>query len=308
MLQGHPRKAIALAELAVEEGRRVDELVGLTNAYTALDASYQLLGSPEKAVHEWMSLEIYTRLGNTRACGIIEYNLGVQAYADGRWSEAVDLYTRAQDDCLRAGDRPNAAIAAANLGELLVSRGDLDEAERALTDARRVLRSTGRIPFALFAETQLARCALEGGDIARAAESLERIAAEAAGVDHSGIVLEVAIYRALADERAGRAEAALAGIDAAAEAGGEEAALYAAPVERVRAACLVSLGRLDEARVALVEALEAAHAQGLLYEQLLVRRARAELAGDESTRAEELREAARLAELLGIASSTTAAL
>ena len=76
----------------------------------------------ERAVHEWMSLEIYTRLGNTRLCGITELNLGVQAYADGKWSEAVDLYTRAQEDCLRAGDRPNAAIAAANLGELLVSR------------------------------------------------------------------------------------------------------------------------------------------------------------------------------------------
>ena len=307
MLQGHPREAITLAELAVEEGRRVDELVGLTNAYTALDASYQLLGSPEKAVNEWLSLEIYTRLGNASARGISELNLGVQAYADGRWSEAVDLYTRAQEDCLRAGDRPNAAIAAVNLGELLVSRGHLGEAERVLTDARRVLRSTGRIPFALFAEAQLARCALEGGDVARAAESLERIAVEAARVDHSAVVLEVAIYRALADERAGRAAAGLAAIDAAAEAGGEEAALYAAPVERVRAACLVTLGRLDEARVSLVKALEAAQAQGLLYEELLVRRARAELANGEVARAEELREAVRLAELLGIANSTTAA-
>ncbi len=306
MLQGHPREAIALAELAVEEGRRVDELVGLTNAYTALDASYQLLGSPEKAVNEWLSLEIYTRLGNAGACGISELNLGVQAYADGRWSEAADLYTRAQEDSLRAGDRPNAAVAAVNLGELLVSRGDLGEAERVLIDARRVLRSTGRIPFALFAEAQLARCALESGDVARAAESLERIAAEAAQGDHSAVVLEVAIYRALADERAGRAAAGLDAIETAAAAGGEEAALYAAPVERVRAACLTSLGRLDEARAALARALESAQAQGLLYEQLLVRRARAELANGEGTRAEELREAERLAELLGIASSTTA--
>ena len=306
MLQGHPREAIALAELAVEEGRRVDELVGLTNAYTALDASYQLLGRPEKAVNEWLSLEIYTRLGNATACGISELNLGVQAYADGRWSEAADLYTRAQEDSLRAGDRPNAAVAAVNLGELLVSRGDLDEAERVLTDARRVLRSTGRIPFALFAEAQLARCALESGDVTRAAESLERIAVEAAQGDHSAVVLEVAIYRALAYERAGRAAAGLAAIDAAADAGGEEAALYAAPVERVRAACLTSLGRFDEARRALARALESALAQGLLYEQLLVRRARAELADGEGAKAEELREAERLAELLGIASSTTA--
>ena len=79
----------------------MQELGALARAYAALDGSYQMLGEPEKAIHERMSIEIYTTLGDIRARGITEANLGVQAYADGRWTEAVDLYLRAQEDCLR---------------------------------------------------------------------------------------------------------------------------------------------------------------------------------------------------------------
>ena len=157
MLQGRAREAISLALTAAAEAERVQELGALARAYAALDGSYQMLGEPEKAVHERMSIEIYTALGDIRARGIAEANLGVQAYADGRWVEAADLYLRAQEDCLQAGDRQHAAMTAANLGELLVSQGRYEEAESLLRDARRVLRAAGFTPFAIFAEIQLAR-------------------------------------------------------------------------------------------------------------------------------------------------------
>ena len=121
--QGRAREAIPLALAAADEARRAEELEALARAYMALDNSYQLLGEPEKAVHERMALEIYTALGDTRSRGITEMNLGVQAYAGGSWQEAEDLYRCAQEDCGRAGDRYNVVIAATNLGELLISRG-----------------------------------------------------------------------------------------------------------------------------------------------------------------------------------------
>jgi tetratricopeptide (TPR) repeat protein len=297
-LQGHPREAIALAQEAIAEAEPVQELEALARSYTALDGAYQMLGQPEKAVHERMSLDIYTRLGHTRSRGIMELNLGVQAYADGRWDEAASLYARAQEDCLRAGDRQHTAVAGANLGELLVSRGELDEAERLLTDARRVLRSSGFTPFALFAETQLARCALERDDVPAALQSLQRIVAEAAGVGHAGIVLEITLYFAQAQARAGHGAEGLEALNAAAFHAEEDAAFLAAPLERARAACLASLGRLDDARIFLDRALRSAEDQGLLYEQLLARRALAELGGGESE--EQLRETDRLAQLLGL--------
>jgi tetratricopeptide (TPR) repeat protein len=301
MLQGRAREAISLALTAVADAERVQELGALARAYAALDGSYQMLGEPEKAVHERMAIEIYTTLGDIRARGIAEGNLGVQAYADGRWAEAADLYLRAQEDCLQAGDRQQAALAATNLGELLVSQGRYEEAERLLGDARRVLRSAGFTPFAIYAEIQLARCALNRGDIQGALDSLTRIGAEAATVDHAVIVLEARIYLADAQAQGGAPEVGLEVLDAAVAGAGEDAALYAAAVDRARAACLAALGRLAEAREHLDSAVEAARAQGLLYEELLARRARARLREPGLEADEELREIERLAQLLELA-------
>ena len=106
MLQGRAREAISLALDGRRRSRaRAEELEALARAYTALDGSYQLLGEPEKAVHERMSLEIYTRA--RRHPGARDHRdeprrPGVRRRPVG---EAADLYLRAQEDCLRAGDR-----------------------------------------------------------------------------------------------------------------------------------------------------------------------------------------------------------
>ena len=206
LLQGHPREAIALALEAAARGRADRRARGASRARTRRStAPTRCSGSPRRRCTSGRRVDIWTRSSaDTRSRGIIELNLGVQAYADGSWDEAVELVRASQDRLRsRAGDRQHAAIAGANLGEVLVSRGELDEAERVLTDARRVLRASGLTPFALFAETQLARCALERGDADAALESLQRIVAEAAGIGHAGIVLEITLYFAQAQARAG---------------------------------------------------------------------------------------------------------
>ncbi len=146
----------------------------------ALDTAYRMLGQPEKAVDQQLILDLCTRLGDIRTRGIVELNLGVSAYAEGRWDEAIARYGRAREDCTAVGDRFHTAFAGANLGEVLVSRGDYGQAEQVLTEARRMLRSSGFLPLALFAETQLARMVLERGDGVGALAVLERIVEEAA--------------------------------------------------------------------------------------------------------------------------------
>ena len=128
LLQGHPREAIAIALKAAEVGEQIGELEAVARAYTALDGAYQMLGQPEKATNERKAIAIWEELGRLRSVGIVELNLGVQAYADGNWDEAIDWYERSRTDCTAAGDRQNVAIASANLGEVLVSRGELDAA------------------------------------------------------------------------------------------------------------------------------------------------------------------------------------
>ena len=300
--QGYPREAIALAELAIVDAKRSRALEVLAHAYASLDEGYRNLGRPEMAVNEQRALEILRKLGDTRSAGISELNLGVQAYADGRWSDAVARYERAQRDSAAAGDRQTVAFAGANLGEVLVSLERFDEAEAVLTDARRVLRASGEVPFALFTETQLARALLGRGRSQEAFEALGEILAEAEGLEHAGIALEIAVYYASAATAAGKPEVALAQLDRAAAGAGGEVALFAAPVNRARAEALAALGRLDEAEACLELALTEARRQALLYHELLILRARAALASllGRETDGEELREATRLARLLGL--------
>jgi class 3 adenylate cyclase/tetratricopeptide (TPR) repeat protein len=302
MFQGHAHESIPIAEAAVKEGKAVDEFDALAHAYTALDGSYALLGQPEKAVHEKLALEKYRQLGNLRLAGIYGFNVGSQAYANGDWDEALRLYLQAREDCLRAGDRDNAAYASACVAELLIGRGELDEAEELLISARRVLRSSDFAVFALFAEIQLARCSLDRGDAETARRALEAVVAEATRVGYAAITLEAGTYLARALAREGAPQDGLEAVAAAVAAAGSDAALYGAAIERARAVCLVALGRRDEALVALEKALASALEQGLLYEQLLIRRARVELTDPGRVQPEELREIERLAQLLGIPS------
>ena len=299
MFQGRARVAIRVAELAVAEAERVGELEALVHAYTALDGSYQLLGEPEKAIYERMALDIHAKLGRLRARGITELNLGVTAYADGHWDEAADLYTRGQDDLLRAGDRSTAAHCASSLAELLISRGELDEAERLLRESRRVVRASAFLAFAVFADLQLARCVLERSRPSEAVDLLEQVAREAVDVGYAVLELEVGAYLALAHARSGSPAAGLSALEKAQASVGDEAAVHAPAVERARAICLAALGRTAEARDSVGRAVTAAVRQGMLYEELLARRARIELSASEA-RSEELREVHRLAQLLGV--------
>jgi class 3 adenylate cyclase/tetratricopeptide (TPR) repeat protein len=304
--QGHMREAIELAKAAAIDAEQAGDLHALAISYMALDAAYQLVGQPEEAVYERKAIKIWSRLGQLRSLGISELNVGVQAYADGDWDGAIEWYRRAQDDCLRAGDRATAAVAAANLGEVLVSRGTFDEADRVLTEARRALRAAGYVPHALFAETQRARIALERDRMDEALAALEAIAAEAATLGHPAIAFETVVHLAHAHAIAGDPEVGLAAVDEATAAAGDVAALFAVPVDRVRAESLTALGRLDEAERCLDSALTGAVRQRLLYEQLLVRRARRELRrrrGGEPN-GEDVQEVDRLLHILGLTAET----
>ena len=300
MFQGHARDAIMDARLAVDEAQRAGELEALYPAYNALDGAYELLGEREKAVYGRLSLEILTKLGQTRSLGIAELNLGVQAYADGSWDDSEAFYLRAKEDLLRAGDRHIAAYVGSALGELLISRGRMDDAERMLTESRRVLRSSSFTAYALFTEIQLARCMLVRGDPVGARDALTLIAAEAEDVGYAAFVLEARIYLAHAHAQAGSPRTGLEELDSALTNAGEETTQYAAPTGRARAACLAKLGRDSDALACLDRALAEAERQGMLYEQLLVRQARLAL-GVAATSDEELREIERLAQLLGLA-------
>ena len=105
-------------------------------------------------------------------------------------------------------------------------------------------------------------------------------------------------HSGLATEARGARIELLLRLDRPAEALAEAQRLADTEAIYWRAVSLAALGRRDESRACLERALDAALEQSLLYEQLLARRALAEL-GDAGE--EELRETRRLAQLLGLA-------
>ena len=108
--------------------------------------------------------------------------------------------------------------------------------------------------------------------------ALEAIAVEAVTLDHALVRLDSAIYLADAHAVAGNPEAGLTALSVATAAACEEAAFLSVPVDRVRATCLMALGRFDEAERCLDDALRGAVRQQMPYEQLIILRARVELA------------------------------
>ena len=111
-------------------------------------------------------MEIFRSLGAARSAAVAEMNLGVKAYAQGRWREATELYGNALKEFERVGDTTQAAHAAANLGEVLISRQLLDEAEAVLNEADATLRASGYRLAAMFTETAArTRRDREGGPV-----------------------------------------------------------------------------------------------------------------------------------------------
>jgi class 3 adenylate cyclase/tetratricopeptide (TPR) repeat protein len=294
--QFRPRMALKVGLQAVEEAEASGEMDALARAYTKIDEAYQILGLRDEAVHEERALEIFEELGDLSGILLLAINLGVQAYADGRWDDAITMYSKAQEVSRRSGNIVAEGAAAANLGEVLVSRGQLDEAETVLQEARRVLRGQKVFGFALFAETQLARLTMERGENQMGADALKQVIDEANRIGQPFFAVDAAVHLADALTRSGDPERALEVIDVAKDLAGEDAALYEVPLQRLRAGALITMGRSDEALVHVEPALASAREQRLVYEEALLLAIKAQTGLDTGDAFEE---AGRLLEGLG---------
>jgi tetratricopeptide (TPR) repeat protein len=298
--QGRPGDAVILARRAEALAVAAADRDGLARVYTVLDAGYAMLGRPQEAVYADPARALYEELGDLDGVATVDNNIGVHAYDDGRWDEAVAAYTRAQDAYMRAGNLTAAAMCSANLGEVLVSQGRLDQAEPLLRDAVRTLRAANELDDAIFAGIQAARCALAQGNPTTAADSLEALIAEALSFGQRHQAFEAAIHLGVALARRGDPGEALEVLATAEAAAGDLTEHYQAPLMRVRAEAILSLGRSDEAAAIASAGLEAARGQGLAYEEALLLLVRAKATRDNIGGRRDLEEAHRLLQGLGV--------
>ena len=260
--QGRWAEAISTCRQAIAEAEAVGELGALTHAYCALDWALLESGRPEEAIYSRRALELCEQLGDPEHEAAVLNSLGLFAYFDGRWDEAVALYERA-GECSDRADRPaDRALSDCNVGEILSDQGRLDEAEGHLQRARRVWNATGERQAVAFVDVLLTRLAVRRGSCPGGVGTLEEAAAE---LHKSGADVFAGFARALVAEAhafTGDAARALEVARRELASSGRHRPL----LQRVSGIALARLGRVDEAGEQLRISLASAREAGADYE------------------------------------------
>jgi class 3 adenylate cyclase/tetratricopeptide (TPR) repeat protein len=252
--QGRWAEAVRVSRQAIAEAEAVDEPLAVARACYALDWALRECGHPEDANHSWRALQIYRQLGDPERESTVLNNLGMFAYFEGRWDDALALYRRSRASSERAGTPGDVARSDCNIGEILSDQGRVEEAREHLERARRVWSGTREPHSVAFIDVLLGRLATRRGQGGEAVPRLEVAMNE--------------LRRFGMDAYAGFAQALVA--EAEAVGGDPERGLRLARAQlkardrngpllrRVVGIALARLGRIDEARDELVVALESA--------------------------------------------------
>jgi class 3 adenylate cyclase/tetratricopeptide (TPR) repeat protein len=251
----------------VEEAIATDDQLQVGRAYMMLHNAYNTLGSPERIAFRGLALPIFEELGDLRRQAVVLNNLGIDAYFEGDWDKALDVYTRSRDLFDRIGDVSSVAMADNNVGEILADRGQIDEAEAMFEPVRQTADASGNRGLGTIARLNLGRSAARAGRFDDA-DALIREACDAfSEMNAESFALEAEARLAEADALRGAAPAALARAQAILEC--TPTAAVRAIALRVQGVSLLQLGRVDEAGTALEQGVAVAREAGLLYEVAL---------------------------------------
>ncbi|HEY5013436.1 MAG TPA: hypothetical protein VIK61_12120, partial [Acidimicrobiia bacterium] len=155
--QGRLPEAARLCGEVMVHADELGEYRALATAMSVLDACLFEMGRPDEARNTHRALELYNQLGDRLGVAAALGNLGTISFLTSRWVDASDYYQRAADAATQAGDLARAAVSHANLGELRINQGHVEEAENVLVPALRTLRATGYLVNVATAALQLGR-------------------------------------------------------------------------------------------------------------------------------------------------------
>jgi class 3 adenylate cyclase/tetratricopeptide (TPR) repeat protein len=269
--QGRYADAHRWAERGLAEAEAANELKAQGNAHLVLHLVEAWLGGPKAEQHGEMALRIFEQLGYLTGQAHMLNNLAVRRTFEGRWPDALPMFARAAESFRRVGDATNAATADYNLAEVLVRQGRSDEALPLLENTLRVARAVGEENLVALVRKEMGKAQSRAGDIPAGLRLLEESRAQLARLREPHEVVDADIASAEAHLLAGSPGVALALIEKALL---DAASIHAAPLlpsaYRVRAAALLAMGDVAQARTALVEGLrqssspDVAHERGFL--------------------------------------------
>ena len=265
--QGRPRAAL-YDLLRAQAGA---EALGLRaeQAETALLLSwaYSDLGDPRQAEVRDVAAPIFAELGDDVGLAKALTNRGSDAYFDGDWELACSDFDAAAEACRRVGDWTHLPYAWANVGEIRVRQGRLDEVRDALEEAARVWTAAGYEYGIGMSNLYLGFGEMYAGALDAAAACFT-VAERALRASASGSLAE--LHGAWVELHARRGDAHAAGA-ALAQLGGptrDEGPIEAARRQLAGAHAALAAGNVDGAVAGAGRAAAIANEAGLPYEEL----------------------------------------
>jgi class 3 adenylate cyclase/tetratricopeptide (TPR) repeat protein len=268
--QGRPGEAVEWARRAIADAEDADAQTALGRGLMVLDLAHVAQGRLELATHGIRALGVFERLGELNQAAMVWNNLGLVAYYRGAWDDAIACYARAKETWERTGDRASIVFADYNMGEILAGQGRLAEAEPLLRSALRAARGAHNDADAADAMLELGKLEARRENLDAALELLRASRDAYAAVGDTGATVEVDARIAEALLLAGDAQGALEAAQRALEPARAEAGTMTLPVVlRVLGRAHSLVGRRDDARRLVAEALAAAEKAGHAFETAL---------------------------------------
>ena len=296
--QGRPEDSLELTRPAIEAAKTSADRKALADGLMLQDWALLDLGRVDEAVHSREALEIYESIGDLHGAASAANMLGVVAYFQGRWDEAVADYERMASAKERLGDSVHAATGHINVGEVRSDQGRIEEAEERFRRARRAYRAAGDTLGIAYCLAYLGRADARAGRTDEAKARLEEARDSFATLRAEREQSQAEAWIAECDLLAGRwPEAATSAERLLATPGGEQDAPL---LHRVHGYALARLGRLDEARAALDQGLALAEVEGVDLERALILSAIGRIWPLDRESAEAEATSAKLLERLGV--------
>ena len=264
MRQEKASRALTCGLRAAEAAEACGDSRAIAQAEVVLVWAQLVSGMPERAMESGhRALRLFRELDDGNGQARMANNLGAVAYYASDWAATVDFYGQAIEAFTRVGDVTSAQLGGANLGEVLVNQGRLDEAEPLLVEARRNLRASGHAWGAAWADLHLGRLLVQRGDLEQAERILAGCVAENRAMGSGESVYEASIHLGHCLVAAGRPAQALDAIDAARVG---EPSLFDASAARVRALAHLALDEPEAAAVEVRAGVAFARERGLTFD------------------------------------------
>jgi class 3 adenylate cyclase/tetratricopeptide (TPR) repeat protein len=281
--QGEFSDCIDRARSVVSKALAVGDDLQLATAYMLLHLVHTSQGSAERAAFRALALPIFEELGDLKGQATVLNNLGIEAYYDGDWAGALDVYERSRALFERMGDVASVAMAVNNIAEILSDQGKLDEAEELFRAVQLTVDPAGHVGLSMMSRLNLGRAAARAGRFDEADELLEEAAEGFREIHAASFEQEVHARIAEAAVLAGDPERALSEIEVAELAGESDLPpALRALLHRVRGYAYLQQHRRDDAAEEFRQSVEAARGGSALYELALSLRAEETLRGASS--------------------------